>query len=340
MKKELFGRMPDGSEVYAYTLKNGKMEARILNLGGILSRLLVDGQNVILGFDTLEGVLSDTSYQGSMIGRYGNRIKDARFTIGGKEYKLFPNYRNLHALHGGKYGFNRKLWRAEPFGESELALFYRSPDGEEGYPGNLDVRVTYKLLSDALELHYEAIGDKDTFVNLTNHVYFNLDGASTEGDILDHTLQIHADTYTVVNETMIPIGREKVENTRFDFRTAKKIGRDLKGTSLEDPDFTYDSNYNLDGRIRETVDGRELALAATLSNGRIKMDVLTELPGLQCYTSGLLANTDNPLSGGVIQHRRMAIALETQAEPDAPTRGENLLKAGTKYDTVTVYRFS
>ena len=222
MKKELFGRMPDGCEVHAYTLKNGKMEARILDLGGILSRLSVNGQNVILGFDTLEGVLEDTSYQGSLVGRYGNRIHNARFVIDGKEYKLYANTAKVNHLHGGKYGFNRKLWRAEPFGESELALFYRSPDGEEGYPGNLDVRVTYKLLPDALEIRYEAISDKDTFVNLTNHVYFNLDGASTEGDILGHTLQIHADTYTDVDKDLIPVGRKNVENTRFDFRTAKR----------------------------------------------------------------------------------------------------------------------
>ena len=340
MKKELFGRMPDGCEVHAYTLKNGKMEARILDLGGILSRLSVNGQNVILGFDTLEGVLEDTSYQGSLVGRYGNRIHNARFVIDGKEYKLYANTAKVNHLHGGKYGFNRKLWRAEPFGESELALFYRSPDGEEGYPGNLDVRVTYKLLPDALEIRYEAISDKDTFVNLTNHVYFNLDGASNEGDILGHTLQIHADTYTDVDKDLIPVGRKNVENTRFDFRTAKKIGRDLHGKDMSDPDYSYDHNFNLDGRIRETVDGRSLALGATLSNGRITMDVLTDLPGVQCYTSGFLAHTENPLSGGVIQHRRMAIALETQVEPDAPSRGENLLKAGAKYDTMTIYRFS
>ncbi|MBQ2733079.1 MAG: galactose mutarotase [Clostridia bacterium] len=339
MEKKLFGYMPDGCKVYSYTLKNGKMEAEIVTLGGIIRRLVVNGTDVVMGFDTVEGMLTDTSNQGALIGRYGNRIKDAHFFIDGKEYKLFVNTGKNNHLHGGKYGFNRKLWTAEEKGENELVLTYLSPDGEENYPGNLDVKVTYTLYEDAIGIHYEAVSDKDTFVNLTNHAYFNLNGGDGS-KILDHVLQINADTFTDVDDELIPVGRKAVEGTMFDFRTPKRIGQDLHGTVVTDPDFGYDHNFNLTGKVKETYDGKELNVCAVLTNGKITMTTLTDQMGVQFYSANFLEDPNVQFKGGVELNRRMALCLETQFEPDAPTRGENLLKAGDKYETVTVYRFA
>ncbi|MDY5941794.1 MAG: aldose epimerase family protein [Eubacteriales bacterium] len=338
MEKKLFGNMPDGREVFAYILKNGEMEAEILTLGGILRRLVFRGTDVVLGYDDLESILTDTSYQGSLVGRHGNRIKDAHFFIDGKEYKLYVNTGKNNHLHGGKVGFNRRIWNAEEVSENRLVLTYFSPDGEEGYPGNLNVKVTYTLYEDAIGIHYEAVSDKDTYVNLTNHAYFNLNG-NGEGNILDHSLQINADTYTEVDPELIPIGRKPVEGTRFDFRTPKKIGRDLHGEKVSDPDFGYDHNFNLTGNPKVIFDGHTLGVCAVLSNGKIEMTALTDQPGVQCYTGNFLDRKTLRFKGGVPQSPRMAVCLETQFEPDAPTRGENLLKAGAKYDTMTVYRF-
>jgi aldose 1-epimerase len=338
MEKKLFGYMPDGCAVYSYTMKNGKMEAEIVTLGGIIRRLEVNGTDVVMGFDTVEGMLTDTSNQGALIGRYGNRIKDAHFFIDGKEYKLYANNGKNH-LHGGKYGYNRKLWTAEVKGENVLQLKYFSPDLEENYPGNLDVTVTYTLYEDALGIHYEAVSDKDTFVNLTNHAYFNLNGGDGS-NILDHVLQINADTYTAVDSSLIPVGREAVAGTMFDFRTPKKIGTDLHGTKVSDPDFGYDHNFNLTGAVKETYDGNELNVCAVLTNGKLTMTTLTDQMGVQFYSANFLEDPRVQFKGGVALNRRMALCLETQFEPDAPTRGENLLKAGDKYETVTVYRFA
>lgn len=337
MGKKLFGKLPDGREVFAYTLKNGEMEAEILTLGGILRRLVFRGTDVVLGYDNVQDILTDTSYQGSLVGRYGNRIKDAHFFLGGKEYKLFVNTGKNNHLHGGKVGFNRRIWNVEEEAGDRLVLTYLSPDGEEGYPGNLSVKVTYTLLADAITIHYEAVSDKDTYVNLTNHAYFNLGGCGS-GDILSHTLQIDADTYTDVDAELIPTGRKPVAGTRFDFRTPKAIGRDLAGKTVSDPDFGYDHNFNLN-KTPVVFGGRTLNRCAVLSNGKIEMTALTDQPGVQCYTGNFLNSKTLRFKGGVPQTPRMAVCLETQFEPDAPTRGENLLKAGDPYDTMTVYRF-
>lgn len=338
MKKELFGNLPDGRGVFAYTLENSKITAKILNLGGIINRLVVDGTDVVGGFDTVEGILEDTSYQGSLIGRYGNRIKNAAFTINGTTYKLYANSAPCHHLHGGKSGFNRKIWEVTDAAQDRLVLEYFSEDGEEGYPGNLKVKVTYTLNSDSLEIRYEAVSDKDTYCNLTNHAYYNLNGVGC-GEITDHTLKIFADEVTEVDGELIPTGKRiKVKGTPYDFTAAKKVGRDLTGKNRNEPFFGYDHNFVLTGKEKAEYKGKMLNLCAVLSAGNKEMTVLTTMPCVQLYTGNYMG-ADNPFKGGVKQFARMALCLETQYEPDSPTRGENLLKAGEKYDHTTVMIF-
>lgn len=335
MEKKLFGKMPDGREVYAYTLKNARLSAEILSLGGIIRILSIDGDDILGGFDTLEDILKDTSYQGSLIGRYGNRIKNAQFELNGKTYSLFANSGKHNHLHGGKEGFNRKIWKAEPQGENTLVLSYRSVDGEEGYPGNLDVTVTYTLLPDGLAIGYQALSDKDTYVNLTNHSYFNLDGIKSGSLILDHHVKLNADCYTAVDNELIPTGEHPdVTGTPFDFRRAKTVRRDLSA-SLEG----YDHNFVLNGSEKASCLGHELTVAAEVYSAKNRMTVLTDMPCIQFYTANFLGRADLPMKGNTPQQKRMALCLETQFEPDSPTRHENILKAGEKYDHLTVYKF-
>lgn len=343
INKEFFGKKPDGSEVYAYTLTNKSgASARILTMGGILANLYMpdrDGKlaDVIFGFDSVDDYLNGGGYQGALIGRYGNRIASGRFTLNGVTYQLALNDNGKNHLHGGNVGFNQKLWDAVPFETADscgLILTLTSPDGEENYPGKLDVKVTYTLTdNNELKIHYEAESDADTIVNLTNHSYFNLGGYSS-GNILDHTLWVDADSITEIGSDLIATGKEyKVDGTPFDFRTPEKIGARIEA---DDPQIKfgggYDHNYNLNK-------GSAFAKAAELydeKSGRV-MSVYTDQPGVQIYTSNMM-NGDVKFKGGLAQIPRSAICLETQHAPDSPNHPEfptTTLRAGEKYDTTT-----
>lgn len=338
MNKNLFGKMPDGREVYSYTLANGKMKAEILDLGGIIRVLEVEGIDVVGGFDTLDGILTDTTYQGALVGRYGNRIKGAQFTLNGVTYPLFANNGRNH-LHGGKEGFNRKVWNVLDYTADTLTLFYSSADGEEGYPGKLDITVKYTLTADAIKIDYDATTDKDTYCNLTNHAYFNLNGVGA-GEITDHIMKINHTTYTAVDDELIPTGEHpSLEGSPYDFREAKKIGRDLVGKVRTDDLYGYDHNFILDPAYKAVYDGKEYNFAAELSGEKLTMQVLTTKPCMQVYTGAFLEDDGNDFKGGVKKFSRMALAMETQFEPDAPTRGDNVLHAGERYEHSTVYKF-
>ena len=347
INKELFGKKPDGSEVYAYTLTNkSSASARILTMGGILANLYMpdrDGKlaDVIFGFDSVDDYLNGGGYQGALIGRYGNRIGSGRFTLNGVTYQLALNDNGKNHLHGGNVGFNQKLWDAVPFETADscgLILTLTSPDGEENYPGKLDVTVTYTLTDkNELKIHYEAESDADTIVNLTNHSYFNLGGYSS-GNILDHTLWVDADSITEINGDLIATGKAyPVDGTPFDFRKPEKIGARIES---DDPQVKfgggYDHNFNLNK-------GSAFAKAAELydeKSGRV-MSVYTDQPGVQIYTSNMM-NGDVKFKGGLAQIPRSAICLETQHAPDSPNHPEfptTTLRAGEKYDTTTVYAF-
>ncbi len=348
MKRETFGKTLDGREVFVTTLKNRTgIEARITNYGGIILSLLVPDrtgktEDVVLGYESLRDYLKETPYFGALIGRYGNRIGKGKFTLNGVEYSLATNDGPNH-LHGGLKGFDKVVWevneQASVPGRS-LVLTYRSKDGEEGYPGNLDVKVVYALNdSNELKIQYEAKTDKPTVVNLTNHSYFNLEGAG-KGDILAHELFIDADRFTPVGPGLITTGEIRpVRGTPMDFTTPTAIGARIR-EEYEQLKLGggYDHNWVLNRH------DAGLVLAARVyekSSGRV-MEVLTTEPGLQFY-SGNFLNGTNIGKGSRAYEYRFGFCLETQHFPDSPNRPEfpsTVLNPGQLYSTSTVYRFS
>ncbi|MEX2601294.1 MAG: aldose epimerase family protein [Balneolaceae bacterium] len=335
-----FGELEDGRQADLYTLRNSNgVEVDITNYGGIITSIRVpdrEGQsaNVVLGFDNLEGYLDEHPYFGAIIGRYANRISDARFVVDGQEYLLAANNGDNH-LHGGIRGFDKVLWGAETGMDGSLTLTYRSEDGEEGYPGNLDVEVVYSLTNEnELVIDYSAETDRATPVNLTNHSYFNLSG-DTSGDILGHTLEIDADSYTQVDEELIPTGELlPVEGTPFDFREPFRIGE-----RIGDVPGGYDHNFVLNGEPSALP--RLIGSLYDPESGR-KMDVLTTEPGVQFYSGNFLDGTIRDGAGNLIG-KHAGLCLETQHFPDSPNRPEFppvILHQGEKYETITIYRFS
>lgn len=330
----------DGKAVNLYTLtnKNG-VQVKITNYGGTVTSWIVPDKNgkqssIVIGFDSLQGYLQKPPYFGALIGRYGNRIGNAKFTLDGKNFTLAANDGKNH-LHGGNKGFDKVVWDAT-FSDSipALTLNYLSKDGEEGYPGNLKVSVTYTLTDDnELTIDYNAETDKATPVNLTNHCYFNLTG-DVKNTILDHTLQIDADNYTPVDATLIPTGEIKpVKGTPFDFTQPTKIG-----ARIDQVPGGYDHNFVLNKK------DSSLHLVATLADstsGR-KMEVYTVEPGLQFYSGNFLDGTFK-LADGTPINKHTALCLETQHFPDSPNKPKfpsTILQPGQKYHTVTKYKVS
>jgi len=343
--KQAFGKTADGTAVDLFVLTNAKgMRAKVMTYGATLTELLVpdrDGKldDVVLGFDDLDGYLAGHPFFGSTVGRFANRIAKGKFTLDGKEYTLAIN-NGPNTLHGGKKGFDKAIWNPEPVlsGDDPAIRFtYRSPDGEEGYPGNLSVAVTYTLTNDnALKIHYAASTDKATPVNLTNHTYFNLAGAKA-GNILGHEMTISADTYTPADDTLIPTGEIKpVKGTPLDFTTPTLIGAHINQIKAEP--VGYDHNFVLNGG------GKSLALAARVHDpktGRV-LEMSTTEPGVQFYTGNFL---DGKLKGrgGVAYKQHGAFCLEAQHFPDSvnhSTFPSTILRPGQTYTQTTVYKFS
>ncbi len=344
--KEKFGQTVEGKSVDIFTLtnKNG-MQARITNYGAIVQSLLVkdrDGQmgDVVLGFDNLDDYVNNSPYFGAIVGRYGNRIADGEFVLENKKYKLARNNGPNH-LHGGLKGFDKVVWDAEQFeNEVGVKLSYLSPDGEEGYPGNLKVTVVYSLTNnDELKINYRATTDKATHCNLTHHGYFNLSG-NCQRNILDHQLWINADYFTPVDSGLIPTGELRpVSGTPFDFTSPTPIGNRIEA---ENEQLKFGLGYDHNWVLNE-VDG-SLKLQASLydsASGRF-MEVLTTEPGLQFYSGNFLDGTLTGKDRKVYQFRD-GLCLETQHFPDSPNKPDfpsTVLKPGETYETQTVYRFS
>lgn len=346
--KTPFGRARDGAAVDLYTLTNSRgMTAKITNYGAILVALLVPDRqgkldDVVLGYEDLGGYLANNPYFGAIVGRYGNRIARGQFTIDGKTYTLTRNDGENH-LHGGAKGFDKVLWTARSVGGEDhvaVVLSYRSPDGEEGYPGALSAEVTYTLTEqNELRIDYKATTDRPTIVNLTHHSYFNLDGAGS-GDILGHRLTLHADHFTPVVKGLIPTGEVKpVAGTPMDFTKPAAIG-----TRIETPDEQlvlgggYDHNWILNRS------GEGLSLAATLigpTTGRV-LEILTTEPAIQFYSGNFLDGSITGKAGKVYRHR-FGLCLEPQHSPDSPNRPgfpTTVLRPGETYRSTTVLRFS
>jgi aldose 1-epimerase len=343
---EDWGKLPSGENVQLYTLKNQTgMTVKISNYGGIITHMTAPDRHgafadVVLGYDSLSGYLKSSPYFGALIGRYGNRIAKGKFVLDDSTYTLATN-NGVNHLHGGNKGFDKAIWKTEIVNNNEpsIRLQYASKDGEEGFPGNLSVSVTYTLThKNELKIKYEATTDKKTIINLTNHSYFNL--SLVETDILSHVLALNADSVVAVDTTLIPISIMAVKNSPFDFRVPKPIGQDIK-------DFSnvqiangggYDHCWILNKKSMPMI------LAATANerfSGR-KMDVLTTEPGVQLYSGNFLTGNIKGKSGKVYG-KNAGFCLETQHFPDSPNQKHYpsvALKPGENYYSETIYRFS
>src|SRR5262245_7720676 len=345
--KQPWGKSKDGTPVDIYTLRNSKgAEARISNYGGIIVSFKVPDRkgrsgDVVLGYDTLDGYLKASPYFGALVGRYGNRIGKAKFTLDGKEYTLATN-NGPNSLHGGIKGFDKVVWEVKSAvargSTPSLELHYLSKDGEEGFPGNLSVTAVYTLTDDnAIKLEYTATTDKETIVNLTQHSYFNLTG---KGDILNHEVMINADKFTPTDKNLIPTGELRpVKGTPFDFRKPTAIGARInQGDEQLKIGGGYDQNWVIDKKPGK------LGLAARVyepATGRV-LEVLTTEPGMQFYTANHLGGTIKG-KGGWVYKARNAFCMEPQHFPDSPNHPDFpsvVLKPGQEYHNTIIYRFS
>lgn len=341
-----FDTTVNNKAVKLYTLQKGKITVKFTNYGGRLVSLLVpDKQGKII--DVVVGLASVNEYEkstepyfGATIGRFGNRIANAKFTLEGKNYKLFKN-NGSNTLHGGKMGFQYVVWDAQQPNDHTLVLKYLSKDGEEGFPGSLNVTVIYSLTNDCgLKMEYEATTDKTTIVNLTNHAFFNLNGEGS-GSILKHCLQINADKYTPVDSTLIPTGKiESVKGTPLDFTKFAEIGARI---NTKNQQLTYGKGYDHNFVLNLSKSG-EMNHAATIDGDKtgILMDIYTQEPGLQFYSGNFMFGK-NQFKNGSKDDPRTAFALETQHFPDAPNQPgfpSTVLKPGEVYKTSSVYKFS
>lgn len=336
---EEFGAMDNGSSVQLFTLKNANgMEVSITNYGGIVTSIKAPDKNgkiedVVLGFDDLEQYKAGHPFFGAIAGRYANRIANGRFELNDEVYELATNNGENH-LHGGEVGFDKKVWDYKlNENENAVTFSYLSADGEEGYPGNLDVSVTYTLTDEnELKIDYHATTDKPTVVNLTNHSYFNLSGDPSQG-IRDHLLTIHAGQYTPVDEGLIPTGElRSVEGTPFDFKKAEYIG-----ARIDSIPPGYDHNFVLNNPDEGV---RKIATVQHEESGRV-MEVYTDKPGVQLYTGNFLDGNFSDRNGNPIE-QHAALCLETQHFPDSPNKPDfpsPVLNENETYQTTTIYQF-
>ncbi len=339
---QVFGILPNGTEIETVSLKKGALSCRILTYGGALQSLTVPDRqgnpvDVVLGLDTLEAYCEHDKFLGALVGRYANRIANGKFVLGGKEYSLFTNDGPNH-LHGGAVGYNQKVWKIEDLQADQVVLSLLSPDGEEGYPGNLPITMTYRLTEQGLELSYEAESDADTVCNLTNHSYFNLAGHGS-GVVDSQTMQLFADRYTHVREGAIPTGElPPVDGTPMDLRQPTPIGVGAE-SDFEQLVLTqgFDHNWVIndwDGTMRP-------AACAYAKETGIRMQVLTTLPGIQFYAGNYLDGCPAG-KGGAKYYKHCGFCMETQFFPDTPNQPSfpsALLRKGEKYLHKTAYLF-
>lgn len=345
LKPENFNTIVDGKNVNLYVLENPSgMEVCATNYGGRIVSIMVPDRNgnfqdVVLGHDSISDYINIDGNFGALIGRYGNRIAQGKFTLDSIEYQL-PQNNYGHCLHGGPVGFHHKVWDAVQPNDSTLELRLQSPDGEAGFPGNLNVKVVYTLTHDnSLKLEYTATTDKPTIVNLTNHSYFNLSGNPAK-DILDETVMFNADSFTPIDSTFMTSGEIRtVEGTPFDFRKGKTVGQDINAENKQLRNgLGYDHNMvlNTDGNLSM------LAGKITDNDSGISMEIYTTEPGIQFYTGNFL---DGKVKGkkGIAYPRRSAICVETQHYPNSPNLSNypsTVLRPGEIYSSSCIYKFT
>ena len=339
-----FGVTAEGEPVERLELKHGVLSCAILTYGATLNSLCVPGRDgrpvdVVLGYDTLEEYMTQDAYLGAVVGRFANRIAKGRFSLNGKEYALAVNNGPNH-LHGGLKGFSYRVWTVEELTADKAVLTLDSPDGEEGYPGHLSVRVTYTLTEEGLTLRYEAQSDADTPLNLTNHAYFNLEGHNS-GSVLEHTLRLNADRWLPTDDTLIPTGEiAAVEGTPMDFREAKTLGRDIR----EDfPALRYGKGYD-NCWVLNDWHKHQLTHAAVLTaphSGRV-LEVDTTQPAVQVYTGNWFTGSSPVNKEGRPYDDNDGVAIECQGMPDAPNKPQfpsQILGPGELYTQFIIFRF-
>ncbi len=336
-----FGKTKDGREVLAFTFEDGARRATVLNLGGIIQSIVVPDKNgnptdVILGYNDVAGYEEHGGYLGALIGRFGNRIEKGKLVIDGETYDLYCNDRGNH-LHGGKAGFDKKIWAHEIKGD-ELVLSIVSPDGEENYPGTLSVRVTYSFKDGEFRILYHAVSDKKTAINLTNHAYFNIDGEGS-GSALENVLWIDCDYITPTNSTMIPTGGFRaVKGTAFDFNTPKEIGKDV---GADDIDLKQGNGYDHCHVLKNKCGEYVKYATVTGKKSGITMSCYTDMPAVQFYAGNGL----NQQGKTAFYGRRAGFCLETQAipnnvnVPEYAEKGSSILDAGEVYEFSAAYKF-
>ncbi len=341
--QSVFGTMPNGSTVNLYTLTQDGISVSVTEYGARITDILYEGTHVVCGFDTLDGYLADKDYHGSIVGRYANRIANAQFTLHGKTYQLANNETGRAHLHGGNVGYDSRIWEkvsaTHEDGADLLTLKLRSPDGEEGYPGTLRILVTYMLKDCSLSISYSAVSDADTIINLTNHAYFSLGGVGST--VLDQTLTMNCQHFVPVDEKLIPYGTlSHVEDTPFDFRTPKTIGRDIQAANTQiQIGGGYDHCFVRNGGV-ELKNPEWIATLSSPKSG-IEMEIFTTEGGIQMYTGNFMT-APNPFYGTIPQRANEAVALECNRIPDSPNQKQfpsPILKAGDEYSQTTIYAF-
>nr|MBO4518045.1 galactose mutarotase [Clostridia bacterium] len=333
MSKKVFGTTDSGKTVNIFTLSNERITLSVIELGAAIQSLVFDGKEMVLGYDCLGDYFKYNDCFGAVVGRYANRIANGIFYLNGKKYELYRNDGN-NTLHGGKIGYDKVVWKGNEDGDS-VSFEYLSKDMEEGFPGNLKVRVEYKLLQDGIEISYAAISDKDTVINLSNHTYFNLSGG--EDSVEKHSLSLDADYFTPINGEILPTGEFcSVDGTPFDFRTVKPIGKDINDDDKQlQLAGGYDHNFVINGK-----GFRHFAKVYDPLKS-IAMDGYTDMAGVQFYSGNFL--NERRIKNGKIIMKRYGLCLETQFFPNSvniSTFPSSVLKAGEKFTSRTSFRFS
>lgn len=341
--KTHFDFMPDGTEVHLFTItNNNEISAGIITRGATLQSFVCpdkDGNmgDIIMGFDNVAAHIASGTYTGNVIGQYANRLCGGKFTVAGKEYQVTQNEKGKTCLHGGGE-YNSAVWKAIIIDDDAVEFSYVSENGNEGFPGKVEVTVIYRLTDrNELEIHYNAVPDRETVINMTNHAYFNL-GTTANGDVLDHELQLFCDAFTPTDADSIPTGEiRSVEGTAFDFREPKKIGKDI---GADDEQLImcrgYDHNFCINGPVGKV---RPVAKVTDEKSGR-KLEVMSDLPGVQLYTGNFLDGTEMG-KNGIALGKHYGFCLETQYYPDTPnqpTFPQCTFKKGEAFKSLTIFK--
>lgn len=341
--KTHFDFMPDGTEVHLFTItNNNEISAGIITRGATLQSFVCPDKegnmgDIIMGFDNVAAHIASGTYTGNIIGQYANRLCGGKFTVAGKEYQVTQNEKGKTCLHGGGE-YNSAVWKAIIIDDDAVEFSYISEDGNEGFPGKVEVTVVYRLTDrNELEIHYNAVPDRETVINMTNHAYFNL-GTTANGNVLDHELQLFCDAFTPTDADSIPTGEiRSVEGTAFDFREPKKIGKDI---GADDEQLImcrgYDHNFCVNGPVGKV---RPVAKVTDAKSGR-KLEVMSDLPGVQLYTGNFLDGTEMG-KDGIALGKHYGFCLETQYYPDTPNQPsfpQCTFKKGEAFKSLTIFK--